>query len=502
MAKKAQYIWNRSLLLKLSAPIVVVGVVLMLVLAMIVRKEGNNLEKVNAIQLAQLIIDDIVIAAQVDGSRANLIRVINSLGAFKTIEFIALIDRQERKIIASSKNKLIDQPPEAVQQLGFALRNASRSWADNELYISQVGNEYSFVSTIDVYDPKILAIKKIDVLMVIDIVEANAATERAVRFTIFSMVAATVLLIIGFGLILRRVLFLRLSQLKKLILDEMAEGGFASSSITVGDELDHVRIMFIEMLGAKKNAELETRRALAAAKKSSDAKSDFMANMSHELRTPLNSIIGFSKRILRTETNLDERQKRSMDAIYKNGHHLLSMINDVLDLSKIDAGRLEMKIVEADISVICEGLYHQFNEEAEKKDLSIRFYIGNEIYGLVDELRFKQVAINLISNAIKYTEAGEIIVKLAKESEEFLCFSVRDTGIGIKDEDQERLFKRFEQFDDKSRFQIGQGTGLGLSIVNEIVSLMNGRVLIESTVGVGTNFKVYIPAIIQSIRHR
>lgn len=472
----------------------------MLILILLVRKEGENLERANATQLAHLIIDDIVIAAQVDGSISNLIRTINSLGAFKTVQFIALVDRRDQKIIASSKNKLIGQPPESVQQLGFSVRESEKGWSDSGLYVSKKDNEYSFVSSVNIYDPKLVALRKLDVLMVVDTAETNAATQRAVEFTTLSMVIATVFLIAAFGLIQRRVLLSRLRQLKRLILDEMEDGGFVSTSINVGDELDQVRIMFVEMLGAKKNAELEAQRALESAKKSSDAKSDFMANMSHELRTPLNSIIGFSKRIMRTETNLDDRQKRSIDVIHKSGHHLLSMINDVLDLSKIDAGKLDLKIIEADVSAICESLYPEFYEEAENKQLSLRFYIGNGLYGLVDELRFRQVVLNLMSNAIKYTEVGEVIVKLMKESEEFLCFSVRDTGIGIKKEDRERLFQRFEQFDDNSRFRIGQGTGLGLSIVGEIVSMMNGRVVVESEVNVGSHFKVYIPAVMDNRR--
>lgn len=491
-----QPFFKRSLVIKLCAPIVLIGALLMSAIYFVVRAEGLHLEKNNAIQFAQLVVDDLVVSAQIHGSQPDLIRVVNSLGAFKAVEFLALVDRDGKKVIASTKNKYIDADFDDLKAGIDGVTPSSDSWSESGFLISRHNNEYSFIAEFNIYDPDSLAVRVLDVILIVNSHEASIVTSRTVKITGWVLIATILILVLGFVVVIRAVLLFRINQLKDLIRNEMDQQDLISSSIHVGDELDQVKIMFSEMLGAKKNAEREREKALEDARKNSRAKSNFIANMSHELRTPLNSVIGFSKRILRTQTNLDSRQLKAIESIYSSGLHLLELINDVLDLSKLDAGRLEINIEQCNVSDICQSLYSSFYEEADKKDLSIRFLIANNVIGMVDKLRFKQVAINLISNAIKYTEEGEVNVRLAMEDEQTFKFSVTDTGVGIRKEDQERLFKRFEQFNDQSRFQIGHGTGLGLSIVGEMVQLMKGRVCFESEYGRGSCFCVFLPAVL------
>lgn len=288
-------------------------------------------------------------------------------------------------------------------------------------------------------------------------------------------------------------LFRRLSKFESLIASEVEQLTGSKLVKRDGDEIDGIQANFLTMLQEKHEADVEREMALEAAEASNQAKSDFLANMSHELRTPLNSIIGFSKRILKTQENLDERQVHSLGVISRSGEHLLQLINDVLDLTKIDAGRMEISPRPTDLTQVCRYAIEDQQEAAHSKGLRLTLHAPETLVGEVDELRIRQVMLNLVSNAVKYSEQGEIVVAL-RYVDDAIEICVEDSGIGIKAEDQKRLFKRFEQFDMQSRMQIGRGSGLGLYIVNEFVRLHKGWLKVESEYGRGSRFYVYLPS--------
>jgi len=222
-------------------------------------------------------------------------------------------------------------------------------------------------------------------------------------------------------------------------------------------------------------------------------KTEFLANMSHELRTPLNSIIGFTVRLLKQPT-FEPRQVKALEVIERNGRHLLVMINDILDLSKIEANKLDLQIVETDLVALCRDMVSQLAPAAEDKGL--RIGIATEILATVetDPARVTQILLNLISNAIKYTERGSVSVELSTTADGMAAeVQVVDTGVGISPMDQKRLFKRFEQFDDRSRFKVGQGTGLGLAIASNLAHLLGTSIHVESELGKGSRFVLTIP---------
>ncbi len=225
----------------------------------------------------------------------------------------------------------------------------------------------------------------------------------------------------------------------------------------------------------------------------SQHKSEFMANMSHELRTPLNAIIGFSEVLTdRMFGELNEKQEEYLKDIYASGTHLLSLINDILDLSKIEAGRMELELTESDLPTAIENALILVRERAGRRSLTLQTNIDDRL-GLIqaDERKVRQVVLNLLSNAIKFTPEGGRIDVGAVPKDGFVEVSVSDTGIGIAPEDQEKVFEEFRQVGTAAKKV--EGTGLGLTLCRKFVELHGGRIWVKSELNVGSTFAFTLP---------
>lgn len=251
----------------------------------------------------------------------------------------------------------------------------------------------------------------------------------------------------------------------------------------------------VELVHAKALAEERTRTAESASR----AKSVFLANMSHELRTPLNAILGFSH-LLAQGTDLTVAQRESLAAIRRSGEHLLALINDVLELSRIEAGRVDLRLEMFDLLLLLQGLGEMFRLRAEEKGLTLRVECALDVprYVCADQGKLRQILINLLGNAVKFTFAGSVTLRVsvpagAKGTYGRICFEVADTGIGIAPEDQKAIFEPFVQIAQNS--ERGEGTGLGLSISRQFVRLMGGELTVQSegAPGRGSVFAFEIP---------
>lgn len=228
----------------------------------------------------------------------------------------------------------------------------------------------------------------------------------------------------------------------------------------------------------------------------SKAKSEFMASMSHELRTPLNAIIGFSDIMsLGMGGKLNETQQGYVEDIHSAGEHLLIIIDDILDISKVESGKMELLIENFSVNELMEEILTLIKNKAIKHNIDIISDIDPQLgYIEGDKLRIKQVILNLISNAVKFSKEGGKITVTAKKIDGMAKFSVSDTGIGIKEKDLEKLFEKFQQLDTGITRKYG-GTGLGLVISKNFVELHGGKISVESIYGEGSTFTFTIPCI-------
>lgn len=228
---------------------------------------------------------------------------------------------------------------------------------------------------------------------------------------------------------------------------------------------------------------------------SNRAKSEFLAAMSHELRTPLNAILGFSELLMKKGAGeLNEKQQRYASNVITSGKHLLSIIDDILDLTRVESGKMEITVGEMSVQDSINECVNMINEMALKRKVTIKKQIKPGIGSIdTDELKFKQILNNLLSNAIKFSKPeGGVITITAEKDADMVKFSVSDTGIGIKEEDMGRLFHSFEQLESGITRKFG-GTGLGLAISKKLVELLGGSILAESWSGVGSTFTFYLP---------
>lgn len=267
----------------------------------------------------------------------------------------------------------------------------------------------------------------------------------------------------------------------------------------LGNDSQYGRLLDnLTVLGNCFEARVKGIYAEQKADSASQAKTMFLATMSHELRTPMNSVIGFTERLIeKLDGRLSEREERQLFAIKRNGDHLLSLINDILDMSKIEVGKMEIHPEKLEAIEAINNIYLQLQPIANNSHIEFQFVTPlHECIINADRTRFTQMVMNLTSNAIKYTENGFVHISATEindpELGESLCIAIEDSGIGISEEDQKKLFANFVQIDSELCRKV-QGTGLGLAITMIFADMHHGRIDVKSELNVGSCFSLILP---------
>ncbi len=368
-----------------------------------------------------------------------------------------------------------------------------------------------------------------DLMAVVRVVMPDSATKKAINLNRAILLATAIITVflamLAAYLIVRYVIVKPLEHLRN-VSDEVRRGNIQSrAEIHTADEFEELGVAFNRMLRSLVDSQEELQKVndsldgkvdeLARANlhlyEMNRMKSDFLATMSHELRTPLNSIIGFSD-VLGSIQSLDDKQRRYVQNIRTSGRMLLDMINDILDLAKIEAGKTEIHPVTFDMEAVISAQCDMARPLAEKKDIDVAYEIGPGLGSVEqDQAKVQQILTNLLSNAVKFTPGGGRVVVRARlddapdSGRPEIVLDVIDTGVGIAADEQQAVFEKFRQ---GKVFQKGDdamtrevtGTGLGLSIVRELCRLLGGDVSLESQLGRGSRFTVRLPARFSEVR--
>ena len=342
--------------------------------------------------------------------------------------------------------------------------------------------------------------------------QTNRAIDRNRAILIATALVTAILAMFASWTIVRYIIVRPVKHLRD-VSDAIAAGRLnIRSRIQTGDEFEELSHAFNRMLHnlvaiqqelRDVNGDLDKKvdelaQANMALYEMNRLKSDFLATMSHELRTPLNSIIGFSE-VLSGNEQLAEKQRRYASNIQNSGRMLLAMINDILDLAKIESGKMEVRPEDFSVREICEALAVQMRPMAERKGIDLSCRLDDAIpLARQDQGKIRQIIYNLLSNAVKFTPEGGRVVLSARASGRSIVVAVADNGIGIADDDREAIFEKFRQAGLPGQggdvlIREHQGTGLGLSIVRELARMLGGDVTLESTPGHGSTFTVTVP---------
>jgi two-component system sensor histidine kinase BarA len=373
----------------------------------------------------------------------------------------------------------------------------------------------------DAADTNLQKLAEGDLMAVVKVVMPDSTTQKAINWNRAILLATAIMTVflamLAAYAIVRYVIVKPLDHLRE-VSDEVRRGNVqARAEIHTADEFEELGVAFNRMLRGLVDSQEELRKANDTLDEKVDElahanmhlyemnrlKSDFLATMSHELRTPLNSIIGFSD-VLGSIQSLDDKQKRYVSNIRTSGRMLLDMINDILDLAKIEAGKMDVRPSTFRLESVVSAQCDMVRPLAEKKRIDLISDIGPGLDAVVqDQPKVQQILANLLSNAVKFTpEGGRIDIRATLDEqgsdEPWVRLAVADTGVGIAEEDQQTIFEKFRQ---GRTFQVGDdamtreysGTGLGLSIVRELCRLLGGDIDLESQLGRGSTFIVHLP---------
>jgi signal transduction histidine kinase len=404
------------------------------------------------------------------------LRQLNQFGYdLDRLEFVAKDEAELLGQVRQDYNRFIDVVTQVVE-----LIRGGRAAEAREVQLKQIT---PLADRLERLTNQLVNIAEADMVAAID---ATEQAYRTSRYIVIAFALGSILLALGLGYVISSSLIEPVREIEAR-LRQIAAGDFTQRVHVVNrDELS--------TLAADVNrTSEELGRLYRQLEEASRHKSEFLANTSHELRTPLNAILGYTELIQdNIYGDVPDKIREILERVQSNGRHLLGLINDVLDLSKIEAGQLTLSIADYSIKEVVQTVVTATESLADEKKLLLKTDIAEDMPpGEGDERRITQALLNLVGNAIKFTETGEVAVQAAAVNGAFQV-AVADTGPGISAADQQRIFEEFQQVDSSSTRKKG-GTGLGLAISKKIIELHGGRIWVESELGRGSVFRFTLP---------
>jgi signal transduction histidine kinase/CheY-like chemotaxis protein len=462
---------NQSFQGRITAAILLTAVAVLFVGCVLFMLEQHKMERATLVRASSQLSRLLAVSAAGDLARGDTAGVATRLDAFRVLPLVEAADIRDRRgaVVAHYATKLTTGAPDLISVAPVLSRTGQRLGSASVRISSPV----------------------IGVLLT----------------HYMAMGGALFFATTGLALFLGRWLAGRITEPVARLTESMDEvgrsGDFARRVEPVAnDEMGRLTESFNGLLAVLNTKDVRLRRTMDelvlahdAAQAANVQKSRFLANMSHEIRTPLNGVLAMAQIMARGE--LEPGQRERLDIIYKSGDALLEILNDILDVSKIEAGKFELETIDFDLEQVVQGVHSGFSALADGKGLDFKVALQADAKGLRrgDAVRLRQILNNLVSNALKFTDAGAVHVEVAGDGEggvDGLRIAIRDTGIGIAAEKLPLLFQKFSQVDASTTRRFG-GTGLGLAICYELAALMGGQVWVESTPGVGSTFRVVLP---------
>ncbi len=443
---------------------------------------------------AEHIVETIIVASASQINLANLTRISSSVGANDNIDLVLILDASTQNILASNKNRFkglnlsdINHPKGGfLNKLPVSLKEGWQFNDDGLIYYTQ----FDAISS----DRK--SIRPLLVVLSISSNQLSNLIAKSTQSLFFATVIGFITAILITILLLRKHVLNPIYRLINAIRDEEKADLIASLPQGNNDEITSLATEYNQLLLRLQSKQNELIFQTEQSKQAAKSKANFLAVMSHEIRTPLNGVIGITS--ILSKTNLTSHQQSLINTIQTSSNQLLSIISDVLDYSKIDAGKLELNIAACDLSSFINSLHQMFIPIAS--EAAIEFHVEEpenikDVWLNIDEVRVRQILANLLSNAFKFTEFGYVKLSVnlkPRSSQTILNFSVEDTGIGMTQDQLDRLFTKFMQADASTARKYG-GTGLGLAICKQLCELMKGTISVASHLDRGTKFNIEIP---------
>lgn len=478
--------FKNSLSSKALSPILFLGTLVLIGAYFLVNKKlKDNLDK-EILKETEFLISNCKTSVETSSSESQLQRIISSMALLDTVEAVYVVAGKPPKVIGSTKRIWFKEKLKSIddslikEKLTKSLQEVKSNYLVSDdkvfytspLYLSNLGKN-------DFYSGA--------VLIILDISEDLKANEQAsLQFIVLFLLALLLILITSFLAIHKSVLK-PISDITKLV--SLSQGGERKERLSVNsqDEISMLSQSFNSLLDNIETNESLLKKSIESEQSANKAKSEFLANMSHEIRTPLTSILGYTDLAI-NDLDSDEVEQY-LETIKQNGHSLLVIINDILDLSKIEAGKFTIDPISFSLRNLLEGVYELMKVRENEKNNTLTISISENLPEIIISYptRVRQVLINLIGNALKFTENGTVHINAIIENEKIMI-DVVDSGIGMTEEQTDKVFGSFNQADNSTSRKFG-GTGLGLTISKRLAEILGGDITIKSELAKGSTFK-------------